>query len=78
MLELVELFKLWRKYCDDLKNTSMDKNKGLVDNQDGELILNESGTSVSVDETEQPLPRNAEGKIEPQEYEAEISSTDDQ
>lgn len=56
----------------------MDKNKGLVDNQDGELILNESGTSVSVDETEQPLPRNAEGKIEPQEYEAEISSTDDQ
>ena len=26
-----------------------DKNKGLADNQDGEFILNESGTSVSID-----------------------------
>ena len=26
-----------------------DKNKGLADNNDGEFILNESGTSVSID-----------------------------
>jgi hypothetical protein len=26
-----------------------DKNKGLADTQEGEFILNESGTSVSVD-----------------------------
>lgn len=26
-----------------------DKNKGLADNQDGEFILNESGTSVTID-----------------------------
>ena len=26
-----------------------DKNKGLADSQNGEFILNESGTSVSVD-----------------------------
>jgi hypothetical protein len=25
------------------------KNKGLADNQDGEFVLNESGTSVSID-----------------------------
>ena len=30
----------------------MDKNKGLADNQDGEFILNESGTSVSIDSNE--------------------------
>ena len=28
------------------------KNKGLADNQDGEFILNESGTSVSTDQVE--------------------------
>lgn len=27
-----------------------DKNKGLADNHDGEFILNESGTSVTIDE----------------------------
>lgn len=26
-----------------------DENKGLADNQDGEFILNESGTSVTID-----------------------------
>ena len=30
-------------------NMDKDKNKGLADNQDGEFILNESGTSVSID-----------------------------
>lgn len=37
------------------------KNKGLVDNQDGEFILNESGTSVSTDQVEGvdiPEPEN--------------------
>lgn len=28
------------------------KNQGLADNQDGEFILNESGTSVSTDQVE--------------------------
>ncbi len=28
------------------------KNKGLADNQDGEFILNESGTSVNTDNVE--------------------------
>lgn len=42
------------------------KNKGLADNQEGEFILNESGTSVSIDaekenETaeEEPLDDNS-------------------
>lgn len=54
------------------------KNKGLADNQDGDFILNESGTSVSnpvVEETEkfdEVLPDH-----EPQEDTEEISSTDD-
>ena len=30
----------------------MEKNKGLADNQDGEIILNESGTSISTDAAE--------------------------
>jgi len=30
----------------------MDKNKGLADNQDGEIILNESGTSISTNAAE--------------------------
>ncbi len=56
------------------------KNKGLADNQNGEFILNESGTSVS-------NPVVEEGEIEkfdevvpdhkPQEDTEEISSTED-
>ncbi len=29
-----------------------DKNKGLADNQEGEIILNESGTSITTDKVE--------------------------
>jgi len=29
------------------------KNKGLADNQDGEIILNESGTSLTFDQAEE-------------------------
>jgi len=44
----------------------MDKKKGLADNQDGEFILNESGTSVSTDKVteegegraDSPAPRD--------------------
>ena len=36
-----------------------DKNKGLADTQEGEFILNESGTSVSIDpESEFPEDEN--------------------
>ena len=34
-------------------NMDKDKNKGLADNQDGEFILNESGTSVTTDAVEE-------------------------
>jgi len=45
----------------------MEKKKGLADNQDGEFILNESGTSVSTDKVTEagegradtPAPRDA-------------------
>ncbi len=49
------------------KTPKMDKKKGLVDNQDGEFILNESGSSVSTDKVTEdgegradtPAPRDA-------------------
>jgi len=37
------------------------KNKGLADNQEGEFILNESGTSVSID----PEGEYSEDKYDP-------------
>jgi hypothetical protein len=35
------------------------KNKGLADNQEGEFILNESGTSVNTDNVETETKRNS-------------------
>ena len=54
------------------------KNKGLADNQDGEFILNESGTSVSSpveEEIEKFDEVVTDHKL--QEDTEEISSTDD-
>ena len=55
------------------------KNKGLADNQDGEFILNESGTSVSTDTIEGEIKTFDEivPDHKPQEDTEEISSTDD-
>ena len=41
----------------------MDKNKGLADNHDGEFILNESGTSVTID-ADAEYPEDKTDKIE--------------
>lgn len=35
------------------------KNKGLADNQDGDFILNESGTSVSIDSSSPEKDKNS-------------------
>lgn len=54
------------------------KNKGLADNQDGDFVLNESGTSVSnpfEEETEKYDEVAPDHK--PQEDADEISGTDD-
>ena len=54
------------------------KNKGLADNQDGDFVLNESGTSVSnpveeeVEKFDEVIPDH-----KPKEDTDEISSTDD-
>ncbi len=58
----------------------MDKNnKGLVDNQEGEIILNESGTSISTGATEEEMKPYDEVVPEhkPKEDTREISGTDD-
>ena len=54
------------------------KNKGLADNQDGDFVLNESGTSVS-NPVEEEIERFDEvvPDHEPQEDTEEISSTND-
>ncbi|HEX8677435.1 MAG TPA: hypothetical protein VF700_09460 [Segetibacter sp.] len=54
------------------------KNKGLADNQDGDFVLNESGTSVS-NPVEEEIERFDEVAPDhkPQEDTEEISSTDD-
>ncbi|MCW3079818.1 hypothetical protein [Segetibacter sp.] len=41
-----------------------DKNKGLADNQDGEFILNESGTSVSIDTLNNSFDEDADVKLD--------------
>ena len=54
------------------------KNKGLADNQDGDFVLNESGTSVSnpvveeIEKFDEVVPDH-----KPQEDTEEISSADD-
>ena len=55
------------------------KNKGLADNQDGDFILNESGTSVSSPVVEEKIEKFDEvvPDHKPQEDTEEISSTDD-
>lgn len=56
----------------------MDKKKGLADNQDGDFVLNESGTSVSnpvedeIKKFDEVLPDH-----NPQEDTDEMSSTSD-
>jgi hypothetical protein len=52
--------------CWGKKNISMDKdkNKGLADNQDGEFILNESGTSVSIDTLNNSFDEDADVKLD--------------
>lgn len=48
------------------------KNKGLVDAQDGEFILNESGTSVTIDLPEEGnVGDPAAGRIDKSEEEKE-------
>lgn len=41
-----------------------EKNKGLADNQDGEFILNESGTSVSIDTLNNSFDEDADVKLD--------------
>lgn len=41
-----------------------DKNKGLADDQTGEFILNESGTSVSIDLDETLVTKTTDDKQE--------------
>lgn len=55
------------------------KNKGLVDNQEGEIILNESGTSISTEATEEEVKQydEVEPAHKPKEDTEEISGTDD-
>ena len=43
------------------------ENKGLTDNHDGEIILNESGTSVTTDQVEEGAALIKEDKIEKEE-----------
>jgi len=49
-----------------------DKNKGLADTQEGDFILNESGTSVSID----PVDDGVEGDIVKGESKAQAKDTD--
>ncbi len=48
------------------------KKKGLADTQDGEFILNESGTSVSTDNVESPGETPAGNIPEPIDQESQI------
>ncbi|HEX8355900.1 MAG TPA: hypothetical protein VF610_00730 [Segetibacter sp.] len=38
------------------------KNKGLADNQEGDFVLNESGTTVNIDNVEERAPSTEKPK----------------
>ena len=73
----------WLKTCVHSKNNFMedktkpeDKNKGLTDKHDGDLILNESGTSVSIDHLEEDNKLDEEPVILDTEDEDEAKNMD--
>ena len=49
----------WLDPCSGIwKNVMEKKNKSLIDDPEGKIILNESGTSVSMDDVEEGSVRN--------------------